>query len=67
LFQKYNLEKNKKYLGKKFNILIIEKRKGKYLGRTDSGRAVILEKGKIGKFVKVKIIGYRWNYLTGLT
>jgi MiaB-like tRNA modifying enzyme len=65
LFEKYNLEKNKKYLGKKFNVLIIEKRKGKYLARTDSGRAVVLEKGELGKFIKVKIVDYKWNYLIG--
>jgi threonylcarbamoyladenosine tRNA methylthiotransferase CDKAL1 len=60
-----NLEKNKKMVGKKFKVLIVEKRKGKYLARTDSGRAVILKKGKIGSFVNVKIADYRWNYLIG--
>jgi MiaB-like tRNA modifying enzyme len=65
LFEKLNLEKNKKYLGKKFNVLIIEKRKGKYLARTESGRAVVLDKGEIGTFTKVKITNYRWNYLIG--
>jgi len=67
LFEKYNLEKNKKYKGKKLKVLIVEKRKGKYLARTDSGRAVVLEKGKMGERVEVKIIDYRWNYLIGLT
>lgn len=67
LFEKYNLEKNKKYKGKKIKVLIIEKRKGKYLARTDSGRAVVLEKGKIGERVEVKIVDYKWNYLVGLT
>lgn len=65
LFKKYNLEKNKKYKGKKLNVLIVEKRKGKYLGRTDSGRAVVLEKGSVGERVRVKIAGCKWNYLTG--
>jgi threonylcarbamoyladenosine tRNA methylthiotransferase CDKAL1 len=65
LFEKYNLEKNKKYKGKKLDVLIIEKRKGKYLARTDSGRAVVLEKGKIGERVRVKIADCRWNYLVG--
>lgn len=63
LFEKLNLEKNKKYMGKKFNVLIVEKRKNKYLARTDSGRAVVLDKGELGAFVKVKIVDYRWNYL----
>jgi tRNA A37 methylthiotransferase MiaB len=65
LFEKYNLEKNKKYKGKKLDVLVIEKRKGKYLGRTDSGRAVILEKGKLGERINVKINGCKWNYLIG--
>jgi MiaB-like tRNA modifying enzyme len=65
LFEVLNLEKNKKYLGKKFNVLIIEKRKNKYLARTQSGRAVVLDKGEIGSFAKVKITDYRWNYLVG--
>jgi MiaB-like tRNA modifying enzyme len=65
LFENSNLEKNKKYLNKKFNVLIVEKRKGKYLARTESGRAVALDKGEIGTFAKVKIVDYRWNYLIG--
>lgn len=63
LFESSNLENNKKYLNKKFNVLIIEKRKGKYLARTESGRAVVLDRGEIGTFAKVKIVDYRWNYL----
>ncbi|MFA5086372.1 MAG: tRNA (N(6)-L-threonylcarbamoyladenosine(37)-C(2))-methylthiotransferase [Candidatus Paceibacterota bacterium] len=66
LFEKYNLEKNKKYKGKKLKVLIIEKRKGKCLARTDSGRAVVLDKGKIEERVEVKIVDYRWNYLIGI-
>ena len=65
LFEKYNLEKNKKYKGKKVEVMVIEKRKGKYLGRTDSGRAVVLDRGKMEERVKVKIIDYKWNYLIG--
>ncbi|MCK9446855.1 tRNA (N(6)-L-threonylcarbamoyladenosine(37)-C(2))-methylthiotransferase [bacterium] len=65
LFESLNLEKNKKYLGKKFNVLVVEKRKGKYLARTESGRAVVLDKGEIGTFIKVKIADYKWNYLIG--
>ncbi len=65
LFESLNLEKNKKYLNKKFNVLIVEKRKGKYLARTESGRAVVLDRGEIGTFTKVKIVDYRWNYLIG--
>jgi MiaB-like tRNA modifying enzyme len=67
LFENLNLEKNKKYLGKKFDVLVVEKRKNKYLARTDSGRAVVLDKGEVGSFIKVKIVDYKWNYLKALT
>jgi MiaB-like tRNA modifying enzyme len=65
LFESLNLKKNKKYLEKKFTVLIVEKRKDKYLARTEAGRAVTLEKGEIGTLIKVKIIDYKWNYLKG--
>lgn len=65
LFEKYNLKKNKKYKGRKLDVLIVEKRKGKYLGRTDSGRAVVLEKNNGRERIKAKIIGCKWNYLIG--
>ncbi len=65
LFKNYNYEKNKEYIGKKIEVLIVEKRKNKYLSRTNSGRAVTLKEGKIGEKVKVKIIDCKWNYLIG--
>ncbi|MDD5098562.1 MAG: tRNA (N(6)-L-threonylcarbamoyladenosine(37)-C(2))-methylthiotransferase [Candidatus Pacebacteria bacterium] len=64
LFQEMNMKKNKRLIGKKYKVLVIEKRKGKYLGRTDSGRAIVINNGKIGSFVDVKIDGFEWNYLT---
>ncbi len=65
IFTNLNMEKNKKMMNKSFEVLIVEKRKGKYLGRTNSGRAVVLDRGEIGAFAKVKIVDYRWNYLVG--
>ena len=65
LFENYNYEKNKKYIGKKLEVLVVEKRKSNYLSRTSSGRAVTLKEGKIGEKVKVKIIDCKWNYLIG--
>ncbi|MDD5696937.1 MAG: TRAM domain-containing protein, partial [Candidatus Pacebacteria bacterium] len=62
LFQKMNEERNIKMKGKTFKVLVIEKRG---LGRTNSGRAVVLNKGKTGFSVKAKIIGAKWNYLLG--
>jgi len=65
IWTEMNLKKNKKFLGKKFNVLITEKRGNSFLARTNSFRAVILKEGKIGKFEKVKIINFRPNYLIG--
>jgi MiaB-like tRNA modifying enzyme len=65
IFQEMNLIKNKKLVNKKYKVLVVEKRKGKYLGRTDSGRAVVLNNGKIGEFTNTKITDFKWNYLIG--
>jgi len=62
LFKKINEERNRKMKGKTFKVLVIEKRR---LGRTDSGRAVVLNKGKPGFSVKARIIDAKWNYLLG--
>lgn len=58
-------EKNKNFLGKKFEALITEKREEKFLARLNSYKAVILEKGDLGCFVKVKIVKAKPNYLIG--
>jgi MiaB-like tRNA modifying enzyme len=58
-------EKNKKYLGKKFEVLITEKRNNTFLARLPSYKGVILKEGKLGDFVKVKIVGAKPNYLIG--
>jgi threonylcarbamoyladenosine tRNA methylthiotransferase CDKAL1 len=63
IWQKILKEKSKKYLGKKFEALITEKRGNTFLARLPSFKAVILEKGKLGEFVKVKITGAKPNYL----
>jgi threonylcarbamoyladenosine tRNA methylthiotransferase CDKAL1 len=58
-------EKNKKYLGKVFPVLITEKRKDSFLARTNFYKAVILKEGNLGEFKKVKIVGSKPNYLIG--
>jgi len=65
IWQKFNFEKNKKFLGKKFNALITEKRENNFLARLDSYKAVILKTGNLGEFVKVKIVKVKPNYLIG--
>jgi len=58
-------EKNKKYLGKVFPVLITEKRKDSFLARTNFYKAVILKEGNLGEFKKVKIVDVKPNYLVG--
>jgi tRNA A37 methylthiotransferase MiaB len=58
-------EKNERYLNKVFEALITEKREETFLARLPSYKAVILKEGKLGEFVKVKIIGAKPNYLIG--
>ncbi len=55
----------KKYLGKTFKVLITEKRGKVFLGRLPSYKAVLLKKGKLGVFFKVKIKAAKPNYLVG--
>jgi threonylcarbamoyladenosine tRNA methylthiotransferase CDKAL1 len=65
IWQEISKEKSKKYLGKKFEALITEKRGDTFLARLPSYKAVILKEGKLGEFVKVKIVGAKPNYLIG--
>lgn len=67
-WERINLLKNKKFIGKEFPVLITEKRKKAFLARMNSYRAVILKdikKGKVGEWQKVKIVGAKTNYLIG--
>jgi len=65
LCREINLKENKKFLGKKFEVLVAEKRKNNFIGRLPSFRAVILKEGKLGEFQKVRISDFRKNYLVG--
>jgi MiaB-like tRNA modifying enzyme len=65
IWQEISKEKSKKYLGKKFQALITEKRGKTFLARLPSYKAVILKEGNLGEFVKVKIVGAKPNYLIG--
>jgi threonylcarbamoyladenosine tRNA methylthiotransferase CDKAL1 len=58
-------EKNKKYLGKVFPVLITEKRKDSFLARTNFYKAVILKEGNLGEFKRIKIVDAKPNYLVG--
>lgn len=65
IFKDYNLERNRTFLKTKQKVMIVKKNKNGYLGRTEDGRAVVIQKGKIGEFIIVKIVDCRWNYLVG--
>ncbi len=59
-------ENNLEEIGRIHEILITEKgSKGGYIGRTDSYKPVVVENGKIGTFVKVKIEEATSTYLKG--
>ncbi len=61
LFIEINEKRNKKFINKKLNCLIINKN----MARANSGRAIIVNKGEMGYYKEVKIIDSKWNYLIG--
>ncbi|MCX6764690.1 MAG: tRNA (N(6)-L-threonylcarbamoyladenosine(37)-C(2))-methylthiotransferase [Candidatus Nealsonbacteria bacterium] len=65
VWKEINLKENRKFLGKKLEVLVVEKRKNNFLARSPSFRTVILKEGQLGEFKKVKIIGFKENYLIG--
>ncbi|MFA6348180.1 MAG: tRNA (N(6)-L-threonylcarbamoyladenosine(37)-C(2))-methylthiotransferase [Candidatus Paceibacterota bacterium] len=67
LFHQMNEETNKKYIGRKELVLVVEKRGDVFMSRANSGRLVVLREIdlSIGKFINVEIIGSKWNYLEG--
>jgi len=65
LWKKNCLQKNKKFLGKEYRVLITEKRRNNFLARMNSFRAVILKRGLLGKTLRVQIDDFSFNYLKG--
>ena len=73
LFSRISAEKNRKYLGRKMDILIDEygknkngKNKNQFIGRTKNYLPVVVSgRFKLGQRVKVKITETRMHYLTG--
>jgi len=64
---KISKEKNQEHIGKKYNILILEKGKNNtYVGRTYNYKPVVIDKKScIGEYIKVKITGAESTYLVG--
>lgn len=66
LSRKINLEDNKKFLEKEFKVFISEQGKNNtVIARLPSFRAVILKKGELGTFQKIKVTDFKKNYLFG--
>lgn len=65
IWQEIVMEKNKKFLGKSYEVLLTERREKSFLGRLDSFKAVILKEGNLGERKMVEIIGFKPNYLIG--
>ena len=65
--KKISIASNKKYIGKKFRILITEKGKNKsWVGRTDFYKPVVLnEKIDLGDFIPVEITSAKQTHLVG--
>ena len=58
IVKKSGLKFNKKFVGKIVNVLVLEKRKGYYFGKTRHYQTIkfpVGNKGLVGKFVKVKV------------
>jgi len=72
LSEKIKIEKNKKYLGKEFKVLIVKKGKNNtFLARNEIAKAIVLpdnfvSDAKIGEFIKVRIFDYQPHYLIAI-
>ena len=65
--KKISTEKNKECIGKKFDVLIIEKRENNiYFGRTNNYKPVLIKKEvEIGSTQKVEINDADYTHLVG--
>ncbi len=59
-------ENNKKLIGKKYNALILENYKNFKIGKTDAYKSVFVRNGKIGEFIKIKIIDASPTHLNAI-
>ncbi len=67
LSKEIGLRNNIKFIGRVENVLITKYGKnGTFLSRTNSYRPVIIDKGSIGEFRKVKIVDAKFNYLKAI-
>ena len=63
---KISMERNRRKIGKEYEVLILEKYKGSYVGKTDSYTSVFVDRAEIGEFFKVRILDVSTTHLHGI-
>jgi MiaB/RimO family radical SAM methylthiotransferase len=63
LCKKIALEENKKMVGKEFGVLVTEKAKGYFSGRTPNYKTALVERASVGEFLNVRIVGAGQSHL----
>ncbi len=63
---KISMERNRRKIGKEYEVLILEKYKGSYVGKTDSYTSVFVDRAEIGEFFKVRILDASTTHLHGI-
>ena len=67
LARSIGLKRNRRFLGKKLDVLITKNGKdGTKLARANSYRPVVVRRGELGEFTEVKVVDCRFNYLVGV-
>ena len=68
VIRKISLEKNRRYVGEKLDVLLLDKENSRLLGRTINYRIVAIPENstlQLGKWVKVEINDATWKVLYG--
>jgi MiaB-like tRNA modifying enzyme len=64
LMREVGLERNRRYLGRRLTVLVTKHGKhGTLLARSDAYRQVVVKRGRIGEFIRVKIRDVKPTYL----
>ncbi len=67
LAREIGLKRNRRFLGKMLRVLVTKRGKGDtFMARADSYRPVIISEGRLGEFLKVKVVDCTFNYLRAL-
>jgi len=66
LANKISMERNKEKIGREYEVLILEKYKEMYVGKTNAYTSVFVDEAKIGGFAKVRIVDASTTHLHGM-